>query len=156
MTLHRGQKSQSLWGLMAAVYLDFPLFGGTSETVCQLAPSPFSKFWNVYKQNTCPHACPTVSCSCWHVLSMFMCKNKSAGKQPLGKTLRIVLQPGGAQPGTVNSLSGTSAGHTQTHWGFVLGLSVSEMKWEPTVGLSLSTKFLPPFQGNTSQCSPLG
>lgn len=79
-----------------------------------------------------------------------MCKNKSAGKQPRRKTLRIVLQPGGAPPGTVNSLSGTSAGHIQTHWGFVLGLSASETKWKLTVSLSLSRESLPPFQGNTS------
>lgn len=51
----------------------------------------------------------------------------------------IVLQPQAAPPGTVSSLSGTSAGHRQTDWGFVLGLSASETKRESTAGLCLST-----------------
>lgn len=55
------------------------------------------------------HAAVDMLCLCLSV------KTKSPGKQPLGKTLRIVLQPGDAPPGTVNSLSGTSAGHIQTH-----------------------------------------
>lgn len=80
--------------------------------------------------------CQLLTCS----LNLYV-KNKSVGKQPLGKTLMIVLQPQATPPGTVSSLSGTetSAGHIQTDWGFVLGLSASETKWEFTGGLCFPT-----------------
>lgn len=80
------------------------------------------------------HVLMSAFSNCWHVLNVYV-KNKSAAKQSLGKTLRIVLQPQATPSGTVRALLGTSAGYTRTDWGFVLGPSLSEF----TVGLCLST-----------------
>lgn len=43
---------------------------------CVLQTSGSSRFYKSYVKNLCPHACPTVSSNCWHVLPMYMRKTR--------------------------------------------------------------------------------
>lgn len=59
-----------------------------SASIIIPSPSP-SYIWfgyvYSYVQNTCPHACPTVSANCWHVLSIYMWKTRVLENNLSGK-----------------------------------------------------------------------